>query len=59
MLLPGLAAAEALTAGRDGIAAVCAATGIARSTIGYGLRELRGAAPDWGLGVVRRKDAGR
>ena len=53
------AAAEALTAGWGGIAAVCAATGIARSTIGYGLRELRGQAPDSALGGVRRKGAGR
>lgn len=51
-----VAAAEA---GRGGIAAVSAATGIARSTIGYGLRELRGPAPDWALGGVRRKGAGR
>ncbi len=40
------AAAEALAAGWGGVAAVSAATGIARSTIGYGLRELRGTAPD-------------
>ena len=53
------AAAEALAAGWGGIAAVSAATGIARSTIGYGLRELRGAAPDSALGGVRRKGAGR
>lgn len=53
------AAAEALTAGWGGIAAVSAATGIARSTIGYGLRELRGDAPDSALGGVRRKGAGR
>jgi hypothetical protein len=53
------AAAEALTAGWGGIAAVSAATGIARSTIGYGLRELRGEAPDSALGGVRRKGAGR
>jgi len=53
------AAAEALTAGRGGIAAVCAATGIARSTIGYGLRELRRTAPDSALRGVRRKGAGR
>jgi hypothetical protein len=53
------AAAEALTAGWGGIAAVSAATGIARSTIGYGLRELRGVAPDSALGGVRRKGAGR
>ena len=53
------AAAEALTAGWGGIVAVSAATGIARSTIGYGLRELRGDAPDSALGGVRRKGAGR
>jgi transposase len=53
------AAAEALAAGWGGIAAVSAATGIARSTIGYGLRELRGEAPDSALGGVRRKGAGR
>jgi hypothetical protein len=53
------AAAEALAAGWGGIAAVSEATGIARSTIGYGLRELRGDAPDSALGGVRRKGAGR
>lgn len=54
------AAAEALAAGRGGIAAVHAATGIARSTIGYGLQELRGSAPDSALrDTVRRKGAGR
>ena len=53
------AAAEALTAGWGGIAAVSEATGIARSTIGYGLRELRGEAPDSALGGIRRKGAGR
>ena len=52
-------AAEALAAGWGGIVAVSAATGIARSTIGYGLRELRGEAPDSALGGVRRKGAGR
>jgi hypothetical protein len=53
------AAAEAQAAGRGGIAAVHEATGIARSTIGYGLRELRGQSPDSALGGVRRKGAGR
>lgn len=53
------AAAEALAAGWGGIAAVSEATGIARSTIGYGLRELRGGAPDSAFGGVRRKGAGR
>lgn len=49
------AAAEALTAGWGGIAAVSAATGIARSTIGYGLRELCGDAPASALGGIRRR----
>ena len=54
------AAAEALAAGWGGIAAVSLATGIARSTIGYGLRELRGTAvPEPASGGVRRKGAGR
>ena len=53
------AAAEAEAAGRGGIVAVSAATGIARSTIGYGLRELRGQLPDSALGGVRRKGGGR
>jgi len=58
------AAAEALAAGRGGIKAVLEATGIARSTIGYGLRELRGDASEATadgklLGGIRRKGAGR
>jgi transposase len=53
------AAAEALAAGRGGIAAVSRATGIARSTIGYGLREMRGQVADAALGCVRREGAGR
>lgn len=53
------AAAEALAAGWGGIAAVCEATGIARSTIGYGLQELRGDAPDSAHRGIRRKGAGR
>ncbi len=52
------AAAEAMTAGRGGIAAVSRATGIARSTIGRALDELRGvAAVD--AGRVRRPGGGR
>ena len=39
-----LAAAEAMTAGPGGVSAVCRATGIARSTIGRALAELRGGA---------------
>lgn len=38
-----LAATEALAAGRGGVAAVSVATGVARSTIGRGLAELRTA----------------
>src|ERR1700674_1914610 len=40
-----VAASEALTAGRGGVKAVCAATAVARSTIGRGLAELRGGEP--------------
>ena len=54
------AAAEALAAGRGGIIAVSRITGIARSTIGRGLSELRGEAePEAAPGRVRRKGAGR
>lgn len=41
------------------MAAVSAMTRIARSIIGYGLRELRGAVPDGADDEVRRKGAGR
>ena len=51
------AATEAQTAGRGGISAVSEATGIARSTIGRGLADLRSAA---GLQHrVRRSGGGR
>ena len=51
-------AAEALTAGRGGIAAVSRATGLARSTIGRALSELRGGqAVD--AERVRRAGGGR
>ena len=54
------AAAEAMTAGWGGIAAVSRITGIARSTIGRGLAELRGTVPpEAAPGRVRRKGAGR
>ena len=55
------AAAEALAAGRGGIQAVSVATGIARSTIGYGLRDLRDETAGEGRPRVgiRRKGAGR
>jgi hypothetical protein len=51
-----LAAAEARTAGHGGIAATSRATGIARSTIGRGLKDL--AAPDELSGEVRRPGGG-
>ena len=53
-----LAAAEATTAGRGGVSAVMRATGIARSTIGRGLAELRGGeTPE--AERVRRPGGGR
>ena len=51
-----LAAAEAKTAGYGGIAATSQATGIARSTIGRGLKDL--ADPDSLSGAVRRPGGG-
>jgi hypothetical protein len=50
-------AAEALAAGRGGIKAASRATGIARSTIGRGLKDLESVAPD--VHGIRRKGAGR
>ena len=51
------AAAEARTAGYGGIAATSRATGIARSTIGRGLKDL--ADPGALFGVVRRPGSGQ
>jgi hypothetical protein len=51
-----LAAAEAKTAGHGGIAAASRATGIARSTIGRGLKDL--AKPESLSGEVRRPGGG-
>src|SRR5260370_1849327 len=51
-----LAAAEAKTAGHGGIADACGATGIARSTIGRGLKDL--ASPGSLSGEVRRPGGG-
>ncbi len=51
-----LAAAEAKSAGRGGIAAASRATGIARSTIGRGLKDL--ATPGSLSGAVRRPGGG-
>jgi Rhodopirellula transposase DDE domain len=50
-------AAEAVTAGRGGVAAASRATQVARSTIGRGLKDLR--EPGSLTGNVRRKGAGR
>ncbi len=52
------AAAEALTAGHGGIAAVSRATGLARSTIGRALAELRGGEVV-DVARVRRPGGGR
>ena len=52
-------ASEARAAGRGGIAAVSQTTGIARSTIGRGLRDLDSAASAWPSGRVRRSGGGR
>lgn len=51
-------AAEARSAGYGGIAAVSRATGVARSTIGRGLQDLR-ASEFAGVGMVRRAGGGR
>ena len=53
-----LAAAEALTAGHGGVAAAARATGVARSTIGRSLKELRSDALI-DLLRVRKPGAGR
>ena len=52
------AAAEAQAAGRGGIAAVSRATGIARSTIGRGLKELQAGEP-LPADRIRRPGGGR
>ena len=52
------AASEARAAGRGGVTAVTTATGVARSTIGRGLAELRGGRDDLGR-RVRRPGGGR
>ena len=48
------AAADARSAGWGGVSALSRITGMARSTIGRGLAELRGAATDVAAGRVRR-----
>jgi hypothetical protein len=54
-----LAATEARAAGYGGIAAVARATGMAVSTIGRGLKELRGSAAAAEAPRVRRQGGGR
>ena len=53
-----LAAAEAVAAGRGGVSAVMRATGLARSTIGRGLGDLRAGGPQ-DAERVRRPGGGR
>ena len=53
------AASEARAAGRGGIAVVSEVTGIARSTIGRGLKDLDREAEEWPYGRVRRSGGGR
>ena len=53
-----LAANEALASGRGGVSAASVATGIARSTINRGIKELRAGGNDIG-GRVRRSGGGR
>ena len=54
------AAAEARTAGRGGVLAMTRITGLARSTIDRGLRELAGmAAEEAAAGRTRRPGGGR
>jgi Rhodopirellula transposase DDE domain len=52
------AATEAQAAGWGGVSAVCEATGVARSTIGRGLLELR-SADGCSMGRIRRAGGGR
>src|SRR5688500_17092635 len=53
------AATEADACGRGGLTWVAEATGIAKSTIVMGLRELRGGLEQGQLVKIRRKGAGR
>jgi transposase len=54
------AAAEAQTAGRGGVQSLARITGLARSTIARGLRELNGAAvAETAPGRIRRPGGGR
>jgi len=53
-----VAAAEALSLGRGGVAAVARATGLARSTIRRGISDLASSAEPLAAGRVRRPGAG-
>jgi hypothetical protein len=53
------AASEARAAARGGIAAVSLVTGVARSTIGRGLKDLDKEAAEWPYGRIRRSGGGR
>jgi len=53
------AASEARAVGRGGIALVSQITGIARSTIGRGLKDLDKEAAEWPHGLIRRSGGGR
>ena len=54
-----LAASEALTLGWGGITRVARATGLSRTTIGLGVKELRGTVAPTPPGRVRRLGGGR
>jgi len=54
-----VAATEALSLGRGGITRVAQATGLSRSVIAQGIRELRGEVPVAAPGRVRRPGGGR
>jgi len=54
-----VAASEALTLGRGGIAAVARATGVARGVIEDGIKELTGAVEGAPRGRIRRAGGGR
>jgi transposase len=54
-----VAAAEALTLGWGGITAVARATGLSRTVIQSGIKELRGTRPSAPAGRVRRPGGGR
>jgi hypothetical protein len=54
-----VAAAEALSLGWGGITAVARATGLSRTVIHNGIKELRGLLPSAPAGRVRRPGGGR